>query len=123
MAGPKLRLWARLIQAGRYDDYDKPPNIPLISGSSGAVKSKDSMREAVTGAATAVVKMLQSTEKTTPTHPSTSMHASPLKAAQLRRSCLEDLKKIKELLEDGVLTNGEFREQKENILHSLKTLN
>ena len=85
-------------------------------------KSKESMREAVTGAATAVVKMLQSTDKNTPPPPNMTTYTSPLKAAQLRRSCLEDLKKIKELYEDGVLTDEEFREQKENILLSLKNL-
>ena len=56
MTAPKLRLWARLIQSGRYDDYEQPPNIPLISGSS--VKSKDTMKEAFIGATTAVVQML-----------------------------------------------------------------
>ena len=33
MAAPKLRLWAKLIQSGRHDSYDEPPNIPLITGS------------------------------------------------------------------------------------------
>lgn len=32
---------------------------------------------------------------------------------------MEDLKKIKELYEDGVLTEEEFKEQKENVLLSL----
>ena len=31
----KLRLWAKLIQSGHYDDYDTPPNIPgWLSGRS-----------------------------------------------------------------------------------------
>ena len=31
MENAKLRLCARLIGKGRYDDYDTPPQIPLIS--------------------------------------------------------------------------------------------
>ena len=65
-----------------------------------------------------------STEKgaCTPTNKSTSTsYISPLTNSQLRRSCLEDLKKIKELHEEGILTEEEFFEQKSNILNSLKT--
>ena len=28
---PAVRLWARLIQNGRWDNYDNPPPIPLIT--------------------------------------------------------------------------------------------
>ena len=40
---------------------------------------------------------------------------SPLKFAQLRRNCLEDLKRVKELWDDGVLTQEEFEEKKQHI--------
>ena len=30
---PKLRLWAKIIDRGRHEDHDNPPNIPLITGS------------------------------------------------------------------------------------------
>ena len=29
---PKLRLWAKMIQNGHWEDYDNPPPIPLITG-------------------------------------------------------------------------------------------
>lgn len=114
---PKLRLWARLIKNGRYDKYDKPPDIPLISGSS--AKPKESMTEAFKGAAREVVNLIQSGASDKDSTPP-STYSSPLKMAQFRRSCLDDLRKIKELFEDGVLTDDEFKEQKENILGSLK---
>ena len=119
MTAPKLRLWARLIQSGHHDDYDTPPNIPLITGSSSKPK-KESVADALTGAATAVVKMIQSTGSSSCA--SIPAQMSPLKAAQLRRGCLEDLKKVKELLEDGVLTQQEFDEEKRRILETLKSL-
>jgi len=45
-----------------------------------------------------------------------------MKLAQLRQGCLEDLKKVKELLEEGVLTEQEYQEEKQQILHCLKNL-
>ena len=41
MTAPKLHLWARLIQSGHHDDYDTPPNIPLITGSSFKPKKEE----------------------------------------------------------------------------------
>jgi hypothetical protein len=38
MANPKLRLWARMIEKGRHEDYDNPFAIPLISGSPAPAK-------------------------------------------------------------------------------------
>lgn len=64
MTAPKLRLWARLIQSGHHDDYDTPPNIPLITGSSTKSK-KENVADALTGAATAVVKVIQSNSPST----------------------------------------------------------
>ncbi len=131
MAAPKIRLWARLIQSGRCDDYDTPPNIPLITGAPVGAKPKESMKDVITGAATAVVKMLQSNGSKQQSDPSTlssaasaptSTYISPLKTAQLRWTCLDNLKKIKELHEDGVLTEMEYLEEKKSILNSLKTL-
>lgn len=44
MSAPKLRLWARLIQSGHHDDYDSPPNIPLITGSPTTKPKKECYR-------------------------------------------------------------------------------
>ena len=47
---------------------------------------------------------------------------TPLKVVSLRRSCLEDLKKTKELHEDGVLSEEEFEEENKRILDMLRGL-
>ena len=125
MPAPKLRLWSKLIQSGRYDDYDTPPDIPLITGGPAPMKKKGNLVDALTGAATTVVKMLQSNANTVtvsshtpPKTDSVRAGISPLKFAQLRRNCLEDLKRVKELWDDGVLTQEEFEEEKQHILNS-----
>jgi len=105
MEVPKLHLWAKLMQSGHHADYLTPPNIPLITGKV-SDKSKKSATVGVADveaqAATAIVKAC---------NPSSSLKASdcgdikgisPLKLVSLRRSCLEDLKKTKELYEDDV---------------------
>ena len=94
----------------------------MITGSSSTKSKKESVTDALTGAATAVVKMIQSNSSGPATSASVSAQISPLKAAQLRRGCLEDLKKVKELLEDNVLSQQEFDEEKKRILGPLKTL-
>ena len=108
---PKLRLWARLIHSGHHDDYDTPPNIPLITVSPNPAKGKrDCMSDALTGAAKVIASVLKPSSPQTPP-PSSATGISPMKSAQLRRSCLEDLKRIKELLEDDVLSEAEFKEE------------
>lgn len=123
MTAPKLRLWAKLIQSGRHESYDDPPPIPLITGPAHPDKAKkESLTDVFSGAACAIVKALQ--KPTTPTSHSRALDdcpkVSPLKVASLRRSCLEDLKKLKDLLEDRVLTEAEFIEEKKQILNTLK---
>lgn len=129
MEGPKLRLWAKLIQSHRHESYDDPPQIPLITGSATASKPKrESIGEALTGAAVALANALQPSKAvnspvaTTQACDDITKKISPLKVTVIRRSCLEDLKKLKELFEDGVLTETEFVEEKQHILATLKGL-
>ena len=41
---PQLKLWAKLIRTGAHSDYDKPPNMPLITGE--VAKSKRVQKQA-----------------------------------------------------------------------------
>ena len=47
-----MALWAILIQLGRHDSYETPPQIPLITG--GSKPKKKSLSEAFAGAASAI---------------------------------------------------------------------
>ena len=129
MECPKLRLWAKFIYKGRCDDYDNPPDIPLITGSPARAK-KTSLSNALVDAATVVAKAFQASH-TSPSSPTKCVSAkenteppklSPMKYAQLRRSCLEDLKALKDLYQDDVLSQAEFTEEKSRILSTLKTI-
>ena len=125
MDNPKLRLWAKMISKGRHDDYTNPPQIPLITGSSAQSKKKSSnaqVADALTNAATAIVSAMKSPTTPQNSHSQTSAKFSPMSGAKLRRSCLDDLKSLKELYQDAVLSEAEFTEQKEKILRTLKDI-
>lgn len=130
MANPKLRLWAKLISRGRYDDYDNIPPIPLLQGdSSGGKKTKkNSLSEALVDAAVVFAQTFQASHVANSSPQSAtgcsgmSSKMSPMKYAQLRRSSLEDLKTLKSLYEDNVISENEFADEKERILSTLKSV-
>lgn len=120
---PQLRLWAKYIQSKRHDSYEEPPNIPLITGtpdSRSKSTRKESFGDALAGAATAIVRALK---PQSPKSMTTCNSFSPNSHATLRRKHLEDLRTLHSLLEDGVLTDEEYREQKQSILSTLRQLN
>ena len=129
MLGPKLRLWAKMIDKGRHDDYNNPPQIPLITGSPVTAKKKSStVADALASAATVIASAFQSPSRSTPQKTSSrttesGAKFSPMSGAKLRRSCLDDLKLMKELYQDAVVSEAEFSEQKVKILCTLKELN
>ena len=124
---PQLRLWAKYIQSKRHDSYEEPPNIPLITGTPDSRKStrKDSISDALAGAATAIVRALKpESPKQRSSMPSVMAKTfSPNSHANLRRKHLEDLRTLHDLHEDGVLTDEEYVEQKQGILSTLRELN
>lgn len=70
---PKIEAMGRLIDRGRYDDYDNPPQIPLITGSPAPLKKKgENISTALANAATVVAKAFQTSR--TPVSP--NRHAS-----------------------------------------------
>ena len=79
MENTKLRLWAKLIEKGRYDDLDNPPQIPLITGSPAPAKKRDSISNALVDAATVVAKGFQAlhTSTTVTTNGSPTRHRLP----------------------------------------------
>lgn len=117
----QLTLWARMIVNKLHDSYDDPPpRNPLIDGNVPKQK-KDTLAEAIVGAATAIAKAVA------PTAPKTSPHAPDQvyflgRSADIRLKNLEQLKCLQQLLDDKVLTENEFKEQKTIILEALRKL-
>ena len=138
-SSPQLRLWARMIVSGTHSDLDSPPRVPMIIGAPLPKRQKqESLSTALVGAATAFAKALspQPTSPTSlstdsPTAPETAatcpvtqsrVGVSPAKAADVRMKNLEQLRYIQQLMEDGILSEAEFLEQKRIILDTLRCL-
>lgn len=123
-SGPQLRLWARMKVNGQHDSIDSPPRIPLFSGLTPNRPAKsNSLNEALTSAATAVVSMLKGTSDPSPQKSiTTSESMSPAKRAHISGTYLDHLDKLKKLLESGVLSQEEFEEQKRYVLANLRSL-
>ena len=124
---PKLRLWARMIATDLHDDYNDPPNIPAFSGLATKKPRKDSMYEALTGAAEAFAKVITSSGEqeraTSKSSTSTcSSRISPSKSIELRMKNFEQLRYLQQLLDDGILNEREYAEQKQTVINSLRKL-
>ena len=62
---PCLRLWARMICSGCHDDYDTAPSLPAFS-STVPKKQKDTLSEALTGAAVVFAKAVSGSPQSVP---------------------------------------------------------
>ena len=126
--GPQYNLWTNFIRNGHHESYDEPSPIPLITGEQrGRAQPKKSISDAIVGAATAFAHAPTSTEtpsvRSTPTSaPVLKTGLSPNNQANLRRKYLEDLHILSQLLNDGVLSDAEFQEQKDTLLNGLRKL-
>lgn len=122
---PQLKLWARMLHCGTYDDYDDPPRVPMITGTLPKRTKKDSFAEALTGAAEAVVKVL-SPRPVSVLSESNSVSGysgiSPGKSTELRTQNLQQLRVLQQLHDENVLSDSELAEQKSIILDALRKL-
>ena len=140
---PQLRCWARMITSGKYQDRD---NIPAFLDLENQPKKqkRPSLAEAITGAAMTFANAVktpdikqcssQSVVIASSDSPSTPVAASsvrdlpvttgisPGKITDLRMKNLRELRELQGLLEQNILTQQEFVEQKQLVLDSLRKL-
>ena len=125
---PKLRLWARMIANGIHESTDEPPNVPMISGIPPKQPKWASVHDAVIDAAKAVAEVLTESRKKDDQSPKASTHrtlngsVSPFRLAEVRMKHYEQLCYLQTLLDDGILSDAEFLEQKSSILDALRNL-
>ena len=93
-SSPLLQLWARVYVNGIHDSLDEPPDLPQFGKSK--AKSVSGVQH--------------------------SSAMSPCKVADTRSKYIAQLHEIKSLVQEGVLTDQEYSEQKDIILGSLRKL-
>ena len=121
---PQLRLWARMICCGTHEDYEIPPHVPMIIGTTPRQRT-NSFTEALTGAAEAVARAFA--PQTTPAQSSSSSShvatgISPGKSTEIRMKNLQQLRVLHQLHQESILTDKELVEQKSVILGTLRKL-
>lgn len=134
---PQLRMWARYVQAGHYRDLVEPPPLPALKGIPPKRDRKESLSDAIAGAAITFINAMRSPEsnvkannvvinaqtppKNDPTN-SVIVGISPGRATDLRMKKLKELRELQALLEQSILNEAEFAEQKAIVLESLRKL-
>ena len=124
-------LWARMYVNKQWKSLDEEPDIPLLRGGLKKVPRKESISDAITGAAIAFAKALtpQNTPTPTPTKQSSGTHSplptgvSPASKAKLSSTYISQLRELQELRESGVLSEEEFQEQKMFALNNIRGMN
>ena len=87
-------------------------------------RHKESLAESITQGITALSKAFHAlpVQPNISSSSSTACGISPGKSIDLRMKNLEQLRYIQQLYEDNILTDAEFKEQKQNILESIGKL-
>ena len=126
---PKLRLWARVITTGNWDDRDKHPPLPAFDDNEPKKVKKAALSDVI---ASSVVKAMTTSQVTSPETPTKSSKTStqsnkpiglsPGRVTDLRIKKLQELRELQQLLEQNVLTDAEFEEQKMLVLNALRKL-
>ena len=131
---PQLRMWARYVQAGHYKDLEEPPPLPALKGVPPKRVRKESLSDVIAGAAVSFVNAIRSPDSNLHTNnvvintPPKGEHVnsvsliSPGRATDLHMRKLKELRELHGLLDQGILSDAEFIEQKAIVLDSLRKL-
>ena len=121
----QLMLWGRMIVNDQWKSYDDPPDIPLITGGARKFQRRETISEAITGAALAFAKAIspptnqQSTVQAAP-RPPVQSGVSPMSKARLSNEYITQVKSLQELRDCG---DEEFLEQKSFALNNIRSIN
>lgn len=95
----QLNAWAHLLELGKHDSYETPPNLPYFR------KSSDHSK------------------KNKPQKPQPmEIRSSPSKRLGLHGDCIEQLSKWYNLLEKGAISRQQYDELKEAIMGDISKL-
>ncbi len=99
-----------MLSTGLHNDFDDPPEIPAFQGSTPKRARRESLSDAISGAAVAFTDSLKSrNENQSPA--STSVLASgisPGRSVELRMKNYEQLRYLQQLYDDGILSTEEY---------------
>ena len=112
-----------MLANGGYSDLDTSPAGAMFNRESAIKRAKgqNSNESLVSGMVTMVNTLCQAVVP----QPSTSQVGStfsPLKKAELRGTYFKQLAELRELFDQGILTESEYKEQKEDLIEAMRKL-
>ncbi len=119
----QLTLWGRMIVNKQWKSYDDPPDVPLITGGLRKFPRKETISEAITGAALAFAKAISPQTNQQSSKTPIQSGVSPMSKARVSSEYITQLKLLQQLRDCGVLSDDEFMEQKSIALDNIRSIN
>ena len=119
----QIKIWAEALASGQYSDLDTPPGYAMFGREKDKKTSKDGNVEVVmSGMMNMMNTLCQAlTPKVTPPE-RRPVGLSPMKKAELRSTYLKQLSELRQLCDNGILTEDEYEEQREDLIDSMRNL-
>ena len=121
----QLRIWAEMIVSGMHSSIEDPPNTTMFVRAGGGTpyKKKDQkvpVAQALTDAVTAIASALS--PRLGSSGVVSGMGTSPAKVIESRSKLYKQLSELQNLESSGVLTDEEYKSEKESIMNLLQQL-
>ena len=128
----QIRFWAEMLANGGYSDLDTPPAGAAMFHRETAMKraKPESNNDILMSGMLTMVNTLcqklvpqQSSDQATPAPaPIPSATFSPMKKAELCGTYFKQLVELRNLFDQGILTEDEYKEQKEDLVDAMRKL-
>ena len=123
----QIKLWAEMLATGVHTDLDTPPAASMFGRDRHAKRqSESSLNESVLSQMmtmmNSVCQALIPNRVETERKVTISPNLSPMKRAELRSTYLKQLGELRQLLDQDVLTEEEYEEQRGDLVDSMRQL-
>ena len=121
----QMRIWAEMITSGMYSRMDEPPNTSMFiraGGKSVSHSKQTPVMQAITDAATALTSALSPKQIPASDSNKVSTQQSPAKVIENRSRLYKQLSELCQLHKEGVLTEDEYKIEKDSIMQLLQQL-
>ena len=120
----QIKIWAEALASDQYSDLDTPPGYAMFSREKDKKTAKDGNVDVVmSGMVNMMNTLCQAlTPKVIPLEKRQSIGLSPMKKAELRSTYLKQLGELRQLRDNGILTEEEYEEQREDLIDSMRNL-
>ena len=120
----QYRIWSEMCVGGYHKSHEEPPTNSMFcrAGGGASQKKKPGQDVTIVETFTEVAKNLTSALSPTPSNHSNSLGTSPVRVIESRSKCYKQLADLNGLKVAGILSEEEYKTEKNSIMSSLKKL-